>query len=169
MSRQPSRHARASRRLSAALLLAAAAAGCYNFHQPGPEDPPTLSPPQLVSVSVEYRQPNACVNASTPCDEPVVFFASWMQPGAEFRLTRDPGSFVWRGVAQGVPVNYPPVDAPYSVAVFDPFMRESPAEGIQADRLKVGGEALVRTDGGGGPAQRALVYIDANGQGHNPY
>lgn len=151
-----------------ATLLLGLTAACYNFHQTGPEDAPTVSMPRLVSVAVEYRQPNGCVNTVTPCDEPVVFFGSWMQ-GAGFRLTRDSGSFVWRGVAQAVPVNFPPRDAPYKVWVFDPFMRESPAEGTQADRLKVGGEALIRLDGGGGREQHALVYIDENGQGHNPY
>jgi len=149
-------------------LLLTVAAGCYNFHKTGAEDAPTVSVPTLVSVTVEYRQPNGCVNTQTPCDEPVVFFGSWMQ-GAGFRLTRDAGNFVWRGVAQAVPVNYPPRDAPYKVWVFDPFMRESPAEGSQADRLKVGGETLTRLDGGGGREQHALVYIDENGQGHNPY
>jgi hypothetical protein len=159
-----------SRRLQStgAAILTASVLGCYNFHKTGPEDPASVSPPQLVSVTVEYRQPNGCVNTATSCDEPVVFFGSWMQ-GAGFRLTRDPGSFVWRGVAQAVPVNYPPTDSPYKVWVFDPFMRESPAQGTQADRLKVGGETLVRLDGGGGREQHALVYIDANGQGHNPY
>jgi hypothetical protein len=159
-----------SRRLQriGAAILTASVLGCYNFHKTGPEDPASVSPPQLVSVTVEYRQPNGCVNTATPCDEPVVFFGSWMQ-GAGFRLTRDTGSFVWRGVAQAVPVNYPPTDSPYKVWVFDPFMRESPAQGTQADRLKVGGETLVRLDGGGGREQHALVYIDANGQGHNPY
>lgn len=150
------------------LLLTVAATGCYNFHKTGPEDASDVATPLLVSVAVEYRQPNGCVNTTTPCDEPVVFFGSWMQ-GPGFRLTRDPGSFVWTGVARAVPVNYPPTDAPYKVWVFDPFMRESPAEGTQADRLKVGGEALVRLDGGGGREQHALVYIDANGRGHNPY
>jgi len=152
----------------AATALVALTAACYNFHKTGPEDAPTVSTPRFVSVTVEYRQPNGCVNTTTPCDEPVVFFGSWMQ-GPGFQLTRDPGSFVWRGVAQAVPVNYPPRDAPYQVRVFDPFMRESPAEGIQADRIKVGGEALTRTDGGGGREQHALVYIDENGVGHNPY
>jgi hypothetical protein len=154
--------------LAGASLFLALSAGCYNFHKTGPEDAPTLSTPRLVSVSVEYRQPNGCVNVASPCDEPVVFFGSWMQ-GPGFQLTRDAGSFVWRGTAHGVPVNYPPRDAPYQVRVFDPFMRESPAEGIQADRIKVGGEALTRLDGGGGREQHALVYIDENGVGHNPY
>ena len=74
--------------------MAAAAAGrrrCYDFHLTGPEDPAPSARPQLVSVTIEYRQPNGCVNSVGRCDDPVVFFGSWMRPGEEFRLTRDAG------------------------------------------------------------------------------
>jgi len=151
-------------------LLAASLAGCYDFHLTGPEDAPAVSTPHLVSVVVEYRQPNGCLSAPSPsCDEPVVFFASWMQKDTEFRLQRDAGTFVWRGVARGVPVNFPPRDDPYTVRVFDPFLLESCAEGFSSDRITVGGEALIKTIGSGCREQAALVYVDDNGRGHNPY
>lgn len=151
------------------VLLAGTAFACYDFHLSGPEDPAPLQVPAVVSVTVEYRQPNGCLNLASPCDEPVVFFGSWMRPGGEFRLTRDPGSFVWRGVAHGVPVNFPPRDQPYSVRVNDPFLRETCTEGFQAERIRLGGEALIRYEGGGCRDQAALAFVDANGRGRNPY
>lgn len=158
----------ARRRLIVA-SLAVLLPGCYDFHLTGPEDPPVIKTPALVSVVVEYRQPNGCLNRSLPCDEPVVFFGSWMRPGGEFRLTRDPGSFVWHGVAQSVPVNFPPRDDPYSVRIFDPYLRESCSDGFSADRIRLGGEALTRFEGGGCREQAALAYVDIDGRGHNPY
>jgi hypothetical protein len=159
-----------SRALRFVLLgLAATAAACYDFHLTGPEDPATLTTPGYVSVTVEYRQPNGCLNSITPCAEPVVFFGSWMPVGGEIVLTRDAGSYIWRGVARGVPVNWPPRDAPYAVRIFDPYLRESLSRGFSSDRIVLGGEPLVRWDGGGGPDQHALVYIDQDGRGHNPY
>jgi hypothetical protein len=159
----------ARRRFFVPLLACLAAASCNEFHQVGPEDPAELQPPSFVSVTVEYRQLNGCVNVVYGCDAPVKFYGSWMQPGAEFELVRDPGSFVWRGTARGVPVNWPPYDDPYEIRVHDPFLLEGENEGYVADRIRLGGEALVRFEGGGGPSQHALAYVDANGRGHNPY
>lgn len=158
----------AQRRL---LLLTAAAfaSACYDFHLTGPEDAPPVPSVALVSVSVEYRQPNGCLGAGSSCEGPPIFFASWMQKGAEFPLTRDPGTFIWRGVARNVPVNYPPRDAPYEVRVNDPYLRESCAQGYTSDRIVLGGELLTRWDGGGCANQHALAYVDQNGLGHNPY
>jgi len=150
--------------LSAALL----GSSCYDFHQSGPEDPSAVKTPGTVSVTVEYRQPNGCLGASG-CDDSVVFFGSWMRPGGQFRLQRVEGSLVWRGTAREVPVNYPPRDDAYTVRVYDPHLRDSCTAGFQAERLKLGGEALTRYDGGGCEFQVALVFIDDNGQGHNPY
>jgi len=161
----------ARRRRPAARLLVAAvlASGCYDFHLEGPEDPSPVPIVRLVSVSVEYRQPRGCINTATPCDEPVVFFGSWMRDGAEFALTPVPGTFLWRGTARGVPVNFPPKGEPYLVRVFDPFLRESPTGGVSAERLNVGREFLVRFDSPGGPRESGLVYIDENGFGHSPF
>jgi hypothetical protein len=151
-------------------LLAALHPGCYDFHLTGPEDAPPVSTPHVVSVRVEYRQPNGCLSApSSACNDDVVFFGSWMRSGAEFRLTRDPGTFIWRGVAHGVPVNYPPRDVPYSVRIFDPFLLASCAEGYSADRITIGGEALFKNNGSGCRDQAAFVFVDDNGRGHNPY
>lgn len=149
-------------------LLALLLPCCYDFHLTGPEDAPVVATPGVVSVSVEYRQPNGCLGGSN-CDAAVVFFGSWMRPGGEFRLTRAPGSLVWTGVAQGVPVNYPPRDDPYSVRIYDPFLVESCSDGFSAERIRLGGESLVRFEGGGCRDQAALVYVDDNGRGHNPY
>lgn len=150
------------------VLLAVATASCYDFHLTGPEDAPTVQPPALVSVTIEYRQPNGCLGVGPACDTPVVFFGSWMGKGGEFPLVRDPGTFIWRGIATGVPVNYPPRDSPYAVRIYDPYLRLSCSEGFTSDRLTVGGESLTRWDGGGCADQHALVYVDKNGRGHNP-
>jgi hypothetical protein len=151
-------------------LLTLALGGCYDFHLTGPEDAAPLNPPATVSVTIEYRQPNGCLSAPSPnCEEPVVFYATWLRPGAEVRLTKQPGGLIWRGTAQGVPVNYPPRDDPYQVRIYDPYLVASCAVGFSADRIVLGSEALVRTIGGGCQDQFALVYIDSNGQGHNPF
>ena len=156
--------------LALAILAAAfLGIGCNAFRRTAPDEAPDPNPPQEVSVTVEYRQPNGCLNVVTTCDEPVVFFGSWMHPGQEFQLTPDPAHFVWRGIARNVPVNYPPRDQPYLVRIFDPFLREGPGGGVTAQRLWVGGELLDRFDRPGGENESALVYIDANGVGHDPF
>jgi len=153
-------------------LLAAAVLGpgCNAFRRIGPDDAPEVNPPRVVSVTVEYRQPNGCLNVVTTCDEPVVFFGSWMHPGQEFQLKADPGSFIWRGTARGVPVNFPPRDQPYLVRIFDPFLREGPGGGVTAQRLWVGGQLLDKFDTpAGAESESALLYVDENGIGHNPF
>jgi hypothetical protein len=156
------------RRPLAALALAGLSTGCYDFHLTGPEDAPLVVPPQLVDVTVEYRQPAGCVAAGVSCDAAVVFFASWMQPRREFALTRDANTFVWRGVAQGVPANYPPRDDGYWVTIYDPHLTGTPTTGFTGNNLTVGGEFLTRIDAAGTNGERARVYVDQNGQGHNP-
>lgn len=158
-----------ARRHAAAVAIALFATGCLELT--GSDTPPVYESPEFVSVNVEYRQPNGCLNVSTPCHEPVYFFASWMRPNGSFiELRSDPGSFVWRGTATGVPVNFPPRDyEPYLVRVFDPYLREGPGGGITAQRLRVGGQLLTRFDSAGSSRESGLVFIDANGIGHNPY
>ena len=153
-----------------ALLGLLLATGCFEFHGVGPEDPPPEKPPRLVDVTVEYRQPNICENVVSSCQGPVVFFASWMRPGAEFNLAQDPDTFTYRGIAYDVPVNFPPHegDLPYRVRVFDPFLRERPSGGYEAIRLKVGGELLTSADNLETVHAAAHVYVDENGIGHNP-
>jgi hypothetical protein len=99
----------------------------------------------------------------------VVFFASWMEQGNEFRLTKDPGGFLWRGRANGVPVNFPPADHPHAVRVYDPHLLDEPTQGGTAYRLRVGGQMLSRFDSEGEPKVVGLVFIDDYGVGHNPY
>jgi hypothetical protein len=158
-------------RVCLALLAAVVlGGGCNAFRRVAPDEAPEVNPPRVVSVTVQYRQPNGCLNVETTCDEPVVFFGSWMHPGQEFQLTPDPaGNFIWRGTARNVPVNYPPRDQPYLVRIFDPFLREGPGGGVTAQRLWVGGELLDKFDRPGGEDESALVYIDENGVGHDPF
>lgn len=160
------------RRKTQAALVALGAlllAGCPSLRGVGPEDASPVSPPGLVSVTIEYRQPNGCINVSTPCAGPVVFYATWMRPGAEFPLTPDAGNFVWRGTALGVPVNFPPNGDPYEVRIFDPYLADGPTGGFTAQRLKVGGEAVSRVEDTGTGNEHGLVYVDDNGFGRNAY
>jgi hypothetical protein len=153
-------------RLLTACLLAAA---CEDYRLDGPVDPEPLAPPRTVSVTVEYLQPNGCVEGSPRCEDNVVFFGSWMPSGEEFFLRRQPGRFLWRGTATNVPVNFPPRGQPHAVRVYDPYLVGTPTAGLTAARLKVGGEAISRIDSPGSPREVGLVYIDENGQGRNLY
>src|SRR5258708_4101732 len=89
--------------------------------------------------------------------------------GEESLLKREPGRSVWGGTAPRVPVNFPPRGEPYLVRIYDPHIVGGPTEGITADRLKVGGEALSRFYSPGNPYESGLVFIDQNGQGHSPF
>jgi len=151
-------------------LLAAGIASSACLRLTGPEDPEPIPRPDLVTVSVEYRQPSGCrVEPDPVCADSVVFFASWMRDGGEFVLTPDESHQVWRGTALAVPVNYPPKDEPYQVRVYDPYLTGSATQGITANRLTVGGEFLTRFSNVGYPDESALVYVDAEGQGHNAF
>jgi hypothetical protein len=99
----------------------------------------------------------------------VIFFGSWMKPGEEFALKGDPGGFIWRGIATGVPVNFPPRDQAHYVRVFDPHILDSPSGGVTAERLRVGGQILTVFDSEGTPRESGLIYVDENGTGHNPF
>ncbi len=150
----------------ASLLLG----GCPSLRGTGPEDASPVPSPGLVSVTIEYRQPNGCLSPSTTsCGGPVVFFATWMRPGAEFPLTPDEGNYIWRGTALGVPVNFPPRGDPYEVRIFDPYLRESATGGFTAQRLKVGSEAVTRIETPGTENEHGLVYVDDNGFGRSPF
>jgi hypothetical protein len=152
--------------LFVALLPIALGAGC--FHQTGPEDASPVAVPALVSIRIEYRQPYGCLNVASPCDGPVTFFGSWMPQGTQIVLSQV-SAFVWTGTATGVPVNFPPVDQPYLVRVYDPFLRDYPTGGATADRLQVGGQALTQFYEHGTFAEFGLIYIDATGVGHSPF
>jgi len=154
--------------LSTAVVSAALLGGCYDFHLAGPEDPAADVVPRTVSVSIVYRQPSSCANEPDRCDDPVMFYGSWMRPGNEFSLTPDPNSHVFRGTALVVPVNYPPRDQPYAVKVYDPYLARTSTEGFTARRLMLGGEALTRIESFGARQERALLFVDENGFGHNP-
>lgn len=171
---RPMRHA--SRRDTLKILLSGLAAsglsGCYDFQPAAPEDAPNPDPPRLVTVTIEYREPAGCTeNEDSPCpiNESVVFFGSWMRPGQEIILRADPYGWVWRGLAQNVPVNFPPRDYPHYVRVFDPHLRFGPSGGITAERLKIGGQICTRFDRPGTDRESGLMYVDENGLGHSPF
>jgi hypothetical protein len=151
--------------VAAALL----SASCYDFRGTGPEDPSPVVPPALVSVTLEYRQPNGCVNSAGRCADPVVFFGSWMRPGQEITMSPKEGGRIWVGSAHNVPVNYPPRDFAHAVRVFDPHILDHPTGGVTAERLRVGRQLLTVFDSEGTPAESGLVYIDENGFGHSPF
>jgi hypothetical protein len=168
----------AMRPLAPKLLVVGAliSGGCYDFHQIGPEDASPVVRPSLVDVTIEYRQPNQCF-ASDRCDDNVVFLASWLptqinpqgQVSGGFMFLSRISAFVWRGVAHDVPVNYPPKDDPHVVAIYDPHLRDTATGGRAAARLQIGREALTVFLDPGTPNEAAFVYVDENGQGHNPF
>jgi hypothetical protein len=138
-------------------------------YQGGPEDPSPVVPPGFVSVTIEYRQPNGCVNSANRCTDPVVFFGSWMVPGQEITMTAPNGGLIWVGTAHNVPVNYPARDFAHAVRVFDPHILDHPTGGVTAERLRVGRQLMTVFDSAGTPAESGLVYVDANGFGHSPF
>lgn len=150
----------------AALALALALPGCYDFHLVGPEDPPPLKSPLTASVSVLYQQPAGCVNSDSPCDGPVTFQASWMNLGDYVILERS-SPHTWVATIRDVPVNFPGVD-PYRVYAVDPYLLDTATGGVSADRLIVGGERIVKFENPGGTREQGLIYIDAAGKGRTP-
>jgi hypothetical protein len=157
--------------ISSALLLAAVSGtSCYDFHLTGPEDPPSVPATQLVKVSIEYRQQAGCNNDPGKCDDPVVFFASWARAGTEFALQRDATSFIWRGTALGVPVNYPPSgQSAYQVRVYDPHFARGTTGGFTGNNIRIGRQVLTSLTSAGTTREAAEVYIDPDGEGHNPF
>jgi hypothetical protein len=158
----------ATARRLAFLAVAVAAAGC-DFQPDPPPGPSALAPTRLVSVRIEYRQPQGCVNADPArCVDLVWFFGSWMHPGEEIALEPVAGSYAWAGTVPGVPVNWPPRDEPHLVRVFDPHLKDTPTGGVTAARLIVGGQEIAQYDQPGTPQESGLVYVDDNGVGRNP-
>lgn len=155
-------------RLRACALVLGLAGSLACEYRGGPEDPSPVVPPRLVAVTIEYRQPNGCVNSAGRCTDPVVFFGSWMQIGQEITLSALAGGRIWVGTAHNVPVNYPPREYAHTVRVFDPHILDHPTGGVTAERLWLGRQLLTVFDSEGTAAESALVYVDENGFGHNP-
>jgi hypothetical protein len=155
-------------RVAGVALAGIAAASCFNFHLVGPDEPEVPVGSGLVSVTIEYRQPPECLSTER-CDEPVVFWGSWMVPGAEFSLAQDAGRHIWRGVALAGPANFPPHGEPYDVHVNDPYLRAGPSQGMTALRLTIGGESLRFQTAEDTPSAHGFIYIDSSGLGHNPF
>jgi hypothetical protein len=160
-----------SARLAAVGLLLLSACFEVSPNSPTATTPSPVVVPPVVSVTVEYRQPFQCQDtvSAARCGDPVVFSASWMQPGSGLILTGDPANHVFRGTAVDVPVNFPPRDTPYTVRVFDPFFVDGPSQGFTAERLVIGGAFLTQIASPGSPAEHGLVFIDANGVAHEPF
>jgi hypothetical protein len=148
-------------------LLVLVWASC-DFQKDAAESPAELPAGRFADVKVEYRQPADCANVGAACDNLVVFFGSWMKPGDEIYLN-DVGGRVWTGVAQKVPVNWPPSDEPHYVRIFDPHLVNTSNGGVTAARLLIGGQAVYYYDSPGTPKESGLVYVDDNGVGHNPF
>ena len=146
--------------------MALALPACYDFHIVGPEDPPPVKVPGMVSVTVVYLRPVACVNTGSSCAGPVTFHASWMKLGASLTLTQTT-EHAWTALVPDVPVNYPGRD-PYRVYAVDPFLLDSPTRGVSADRLTIGGQKVVQFENPGGTREQGLIYIDASGYGRSP-
>ncbi len=149
------------------LLVAVSTASCWDFQKSAPESPSAVSPGRYVSVKILYRQPATCANDAVACDNLVVFFGSWMKPGEEIYLSEVPGSRTWAGVANGVPVNWPPTDSPHLVRVFDPHLVQTETGGVTAARLYIGGQIIYNFDQPGTPQESGLIYVDDNGVGRN--
>jgi len=148
--------------------LVASVSGC-DFQPDPPEGPSALPPTRVVNVRIEYRQPQACENtAPERCVDLVWFFGSWMHGDEEIPLELVPGTYVWAGIAPGVPVNWPPTDEPHFVRVFDPHLQATPTGGVTGARLSVGGQILSHYDSPGTSRESGLVYVDDNGVGRNP-
>jgi len=156
---------RMARVAPAAILAGLLAGGCLEFRGVGPEDITPERPPRVVDVTIEYTQPPTC-EVSSNCENPVVFFGTWMRDGAQFALTRDERNWVYRGVAKAVPVNFPPheYEVPYIVRVYDPHLGR-----YAAFNLKIGGELMTKIQILGPYDEIGRVYIDENGFGHNVY
>jgi len=151
----------------AVLALLAAGPGC--LHPDVPAGPSPVPAGRFVTIQVQYRQPNGCDNSAGTCAARVVFVGSWMVPGQEVLLDHPTGPLVWTGSVLNVPVNWPPVDQPHYVRVFDPHLLDTPTGGMTAARLTVGGQVITAYDSPGTPNESGLIYIDDNGVGRNPY
>jgi hypothetical protein len=161
-------------------VLALAAGGCLDTESVTGEPPPVASP-RIVSVRIEYRQPNGCANVPEHCNDLVVFFGSWMGPatggepspsgsaGGPLALSRTPGTYVWTGTVTNVPVNFPPREQPYLVRVFDPHIVQSETGGVTALRLVVGSQPITFFDQPGTTSESGVIFVDDNGVGRNPY
>ena len=49
------------------------------------------------------------------------------------------------------------------------YLRDYQTAGVTADRLLVGGQTITRFLEYGTPGESGLIYIDAQGVGHNPF
>jgi hypothetical protein len=168
-------------RFAAVPALALVAGGCLEITKSVTGEPPPVASSRIVSIRIEYRQPNGCANLPEHCNDLVVFFGSWMgtaaagdlapagSSGGPVRLSRTPGTYVWTGTVTNVPVNFPPREQPYLVRVFDPHIVQSETGGVTALRLVVGGQTIMFFDQPGTASESGVIFIDDNGIGRNPY
>lgn len=154
--------------LAAALGAVAALAGCLRPDSV-PNGPDPVPFPATTTIRVEYTQPNGCISTTVPCADLVVFFGSWMQPGSQIFLSPDASHHVWTGSVAGVPVNFPPSGQPFEVRVYDPFLQSDGVTRYTARRLKIGTQEVTGIQDPGSHDEHGLVFVDATGQGHNPF
>ena len=158
-----------SRRLGL-VLIAGLSVACPDFQPDPPAGPtPITGGQRYATITVEYRQPQTCVNTLGRCQDHVVFFGSWMGRGDEVMLTTPAGPTFWTGVVENVPVNWPPRDEAHRVRVYDPHLQGTEIEGFTAARLVVGSQTIYFYDKAGTPNEAGLIYVDDNGVGHNPF
>jgi hypothetical protein len=157
-----------------ALVLTLTGPGCDFQKDPDP-GPAAVLPVRFVTVRVEYRQPQGCLNADPArCDDRVVFFGSWMRnrsgayEGDQVLLDTRFGPNFWEGFIPNVPVNWPPQDFPHYVRVFDPHLQDTASGGVTAARLIIGGQIITEYDAPGTPVESGLIYVDDNGVGRSP-
>ena len=139
---------------------------CYDFHTVGPEDPVSQKTPNTATVSIVYLRPEACINIGSSCAGPVTFHASWMRLGSSLTLDQT-AEHTWTATVPNVPVNFPNGE-PYRVYAVDPYLLDSPTQGISADRLTIGGQKIRDIENPGGTREQGLIFIDASGYGRRP-
>lgn len=151
------------------LALALTTVACPDFQPDPPAGPtPLTGGLRFVTITVEYRQPQTCVNTLGRCQDKVVFVGSWMGENDQVQLTAPAGPNFWTGVIENVPVNWPPNDQAHRVRVHDPHLQGTEIAGYTAARLIVGSQSIYYIDNAGTRNEAGLIYIDDNGIGHNP-
>src|SRR5512138_3490632 len=82
-------------------LLALLTVACPDFQPDPPAGPtPITGGQRFATITVEYRQPQACANRPDHCLDRVVFFGSWMGKGDEVVLATPAGPTFWTGVVE---------------------------------------------------------------------
>ncbi len=84
------------------ILIALSPVACPDLQPDPPAGPGPLTAGRFATVTVEYRQPQHCLNSPEACSDSVVFFGSWMAPGDEVVLQTPAGPSFWTGIVDSV-------------------------------------------------------------------